>query len=220
MVVHGSPRVMKKSIIALIYDLDGTLIDSRRDLCIATIVMLTHFGLPPKNEEELKNYIGRGVKNLVIRALDGNEALYAEGFDILRGHYARHLTENTTLYQGVVEILEHFKHKKQFVLSNKLDEETKMIIHQLGVARYFTDVVGDTEGVPIKPDPAKLLAILDKHGIRRQEAVMVGDSAIDIETGYNAGVTTVFIKGGFGKIGDIKPDIVVDRIVDLRDYFT
>lgn len=210
----------KKSIIALIYDLDGTLIDSRRDLCIATNVMLTHFGLPTKSEEEVKNYIGRGVKNLVSRALDGNEALYAEGFDILRSYYARHLTENTTLNEGVVEILEHFKHKKQFVLSNKLDEETKMIIQQLNVAPYFTDVVGDTEGVPIKPDPTRLLAILDKQGIRRQESAMIGDSAIDIETGYNAGVTTVFIKGGLGKIGDIKPDIVIDRIVDLKDYFT
>jgi phosphoglycolate phosphatase len=210
----------KKLIIALIYDLDGTLINSRRDLCIATNVMLTHFGLPSKSEEELKNYIGRGVKHLVIQALEGNDALYAEGFDILRSYYARHLTENTGLYEGVVEVLGHFKHKKQFVLSNKLDEETKMIIQQLRVAPYFTDVVGDTEGMPIKPDPAKLLAILNKHGIRRQDAVMVGDSAIDIETGYNAGVTTVFIRGGLGKIGNIKPDFVVDRIINLMDYFT
>jgi phosphoglycolate phosphatase len=210
----------KKTILALIYDLDGTLINSRRDLCIATNVMLSHFGLPPKSEEELKNYIGRGVRHLVSRALGGNEALYAEGFNILRSYYTQHLTENTILYEGVVDVLEHFKQKKQFVLSNKLDEETKMIIQQLSVSKYFTDVVGDTEDVPIKPDPAKLLTILDKHCIRRQEAVMVGDSAIDIETGYNAGVTTVFIKGGLGKIGDIKPDIVIDRIVDIRDYLT
>ena len=210
----------KKPITALIYDLDGTIIDSHRDLWIATNVMLTHFGLTPKSEEEVKSYIGRGVKNLVSRALDGNEDLYAEGFAILRNYYARHLTEHTTLNEGVVEVLDHFKDKKQFVLSNKLDEETKMIIQQLNVASYFTDIVGDTEGMPIKPDPTKLLAILNKYGINRQEAVMVGDSAIDIETGYHAGVTTVFIQGGLGKAGDIKPDIVVGRIIELRDYFT
>ena len=181
--------------------------------------MLAHFGLPPKSEEELQNYIGLGVKNLVSRTLEANEALYTEGFDILRNYYARHLTENTTLYEGVVEVLEHFKYKKQFVLTNKLDSETKMIVQQLSIAPYFTEAVGDNEGIPIKPDPAKLLAILDKYGLRRQEAVMVGDSSIDIETGHRAGVTTVFIKGGLGKIGTIEPDIVIDRIIDLKSYF-
>ncbi|MEW5802174.1 MAG: HAD-IA family hydrolase [bacterium] len=210
----------KKSILALIYDLDGTLIDSRRDLCIAANVMRSHFGLSPISEETIRNYIGLGVKHLVSRALDGKEALYAEGFDILRSYYAKHLTENTLLFEGVVEILEYFKHKMQFVLSNKLDTETKMIIQQLNISRYFTEVIGDIDGIPIKPDPAKLLAIMDKYSIVRQDAVMVGDSSIDIETGYNAGVNTVFINGGIGKRGTIEPDIVVDRIVDLKDYFT
>lgn len=209
----------KKPVTALIYDLDGTLIDSRRDLCAAVNVMRAHFGLPPKSEEELQNYIGRGVKHLVSRSLDGKESQYPEAFTVMLNHYHQHLTDNTVLCDGAVEILEHFKHKKQFVLTNKLDNETKMIVQQLGIARYFTEVVGDMEGIPIKPDPYKLLAILDKHSISRQEAVMVGDSAIDIETGYSAGVTTVFIKGGIGKKETIEPDITIDHIINIRDYF-
>ena len=117
----------KKTITAIIYDLDGTLIDSRRDLCAAVNFMRTHFGLSPKSEQELQNYIGRGVKHLVSHSLDGNESLYHEGFAVMVNHYHQHLTKNTALYNGAVATLEHFKHKKQFILTNKLDKETEEI---------------------------------------------------------------------------------------------
>ncbi|MEW6379998.1 MAG: HAD-IA family hydrolase [bacterium] len=209
----------QKPIQALIYDLDGTLVDSRRDLYAAAHAMLTHFGLAPKTEEEVQGYIGLGVRHLVNRTLDGHEELLEEGFRVFCDYYHRHLTDFTTLYQGVTEVLEHFRHKKQFVLTNKLDTEARMIVQQLGIARYFTEVIGDAGGMPLKPDPSRLLAILDTYGLGRQEAVMVGDSCIDVETGQKAGVTTVFLSSGFGRKGTIRPDITADRFTDLMDYF-
>lgn len=209
----------KKPIRALIYDLDGTLVDSRRDLYAAASVVLAHFGLAPKSEEEVQGYIGRGVRHLVNRTLDGHEDLYEEGFRVFSDYYHQHLTDHTSLYRGVTEVLEHFRNKKQFVLTNKLSLEAEMIVQQLGIARYFTEVTGDDEGMPLKPDPSRLLAILDKYGLEHREAVMVGDSCIDIETGQKAGVTTVFLSSGFGQRGTLKPDIVADRFTDLPGYF-
>ena len=155
---------MKKTVIsALIYDLDGTLIDSRLDLCAATNAMLSHFGLPPKSEKELISYIGMGINNLIAKALGGNESFYEEGFKVILSYYRQHLTDHTTLYAGVIDTLEHFKQKKQFVLTNKLDQESKMIVKQLGIAHYFTEVIGDRADEVLKPDPSTLIRLLKEQ---------------------------------------------------------
>lgn len=209
----------KTPIQAIIYDLDGTLIDSRPDLYTATNAMLRQLGLAPKGGEELKGYIGMGVRHLVRRAIGDHENLYEEGFRVFCHYYHQHLTDRTLLYPGVSEALEYFRHKKQFVLTNKLDREAKMIVQQLGIASYFTEVIGEREGMPLKPDPFGLLAILDTYALERTGTVMVGDSAIDIETGRKAGVITAFVSSGFGQPADLRADITVDCLSDLKNYF-
>ena len=204
---------------ALIYDLDGTLIDSRRDLCAATNAMLSHLGLPSKSEKELITYIGLGITNLILKALGGDETLYREGYEVILRYYHQHLTDHTTLYEGVTKILEHFKHKKQFVLTNKLDKESKLILEQLGIAHYFHDIIGDWGDNQLKPNPCQLINLLNEHHIVPKEAVMIGDSATDIETGHRANIRTVFIKNRIGTIGTIHPDIIIEHFKDLQDYF-
>jgi len=211
---------MKKiAVSALIYDLDGTLIDSRRDLCAAVNAMLSHFNLPPKTEKELITYIGMGITNLILKALGGDETLYAEGYEVILSYYHQHLTDHTTLYDGVTKVLEHFNHKKQFVLTNKLDKESKIILKQLGITHYFRDIIGDRGDNHLKPDPSNLINLLNEHHIMPGEAVMIGDSAIDIETGSRANIMTVFIKNRIGAIGSIQPDIIIEHFKDLQDYF-
>jgi len=209
----------KTPVSALIYDLDGTLIDSRRDLCAATNAMLSHFGHPPKTEKELITYIGMGITNLILKALGGDETLCAEGYEIILSYYQQHLTDHTTLYEDVTKILKHFKHKKQFVLTNKLDKESKMIVKHLGIAHYFGDIIGDRGDNHLKPDPSNLINLLNEHHIVPSEAVMIGDSATDIETGYRANIMTVFIKNRIGTIGSIQPDIIIEHFKELQKYF-
>jgi phosphoglycolate phosphatase len=213
-------KVLKKvPIEALFYDLDGTLVDSRRDLCIATNVMLTHFGLPPKSEQELTHYIGLGAENLIRSALRGYDSLYEEGFEVMRSYYRRHLTDHTTLYEGVLEALDYYKGKKQFVLTNKLENESEMILEQLGIGHYFASVSGDTGSAPMKPDPWRLTELLLQYHLSPKESVMVGDSEIDIETGCKAQVMTVFFKGWIGQKGSLQPDFTINNIKDLQNHF-
>jgi len=213
-------KLLKKvPIDALFYDLDGTLVDSRRDLCIATNAMLTHFGLPPKSEQELTHDIGLGAKNLIRRALTGYESLYEEGFEVMRSYYRRHLTDHTTLYEGVPETLNYFKEKKQFVLTNKLQHESEMILGKLGIAHYFASVSGDIDGAPMKPDPSRLTGLLLQYHLLPERSVMIGDSEIDIETGHKAHVMTVFFTKGIGQRGSLQPDFMINNMKNLQEYF-
>ncbi len=203
----------------LIYDLDGTLVDSRKDLCIAANYMLSQLGLPIKEEPELRRYIGKGIKHLVVSALDGRENFFPEGLKIMLSFYQQHCTDQTALYEGVKKTLEYFKEKKQFVLTNKIESISKMILERLEIADYFIEIMGDREGKQRKPDPTRVLQLLDKSAVPSSQAAMVGDSAIDIETGRRAKVLTAFIRGGIGKIEENQPDIVLSSFSELKNYF-
>ena len=214
----------------IIYDLDGTLIDSRRDIAEAVNGTLEEFGLPLLTLDEVSSFVGSGVRNLMTQALEACSLLLnkREGacalpavdrtIKVFRRLYAEHLLDHTCLYPWVPGVLERFKDRMQAVVTNKPEDLSRTILKGLGVDRYFCELVGGDAGFPKKPVPEPLLEILRRAAVKPEEAVLVGDSAIDIETGRNAGVTTFAVTYGFGRRREIesaRPDYILKDLEEL-----
>lgn len=196
------PQPARKRLI--VYDLDGTLVDTREDIAASANHMRARMGLPPLPEREICGYVGLGLRKLVANVLEipaGDSApdlaQIEEGMRIYRAHYAQHLLDHTALYPGARELLEHFKDRGQAVITNKPNPYSRQILEALDVAHYFLEIVAGDEAYPKKPDPASLLAILQRERVPPAEALLVGDSPIDLETGARAGVPTVAVCHGF-----------------------
>lgn len=208
-----------KSVDLIIYDLDGTLIDSREDIAQASNKMLAEFGLKKKSADEIAECVGRGVQNLVLGLLGkSNEDKFDKALKILKKNYGDHLLDHTKLYPGVLETLEHFKHKKQVVITNKPEGFSVKILEGLGVMKYFSIVIGGDTVRTKKPSPESVFKILDELKISAERAIIVGDSSIDIETGKNAKVSVCAVTYGFGRLDEIqsaKPDFTIDQMDQL-----
>lgn len=208
----------------IVYDLDGTLIDSRRDIANAVNWALRELGLKELPMEKVSAFVGNGVSHLMRQALeedlgkDKAKALLECSIKLFRRCYGKHLLDETRLYPSVRKVLEFFKDRKQAVITNKPQDFSLQILEGLGVRSYFFRVCGGDAGFPKKPAPESLREIMRSARIQPQETVFVGDSAIDIETGRNAGVQTVAVSYGFGKlreIEDARPDKIVHDLEEL-----
>ena len=209
----------RKSLI--VYDLDGTLADTRVDIAQAANRMRAQTGLPPLPEKEICGYVGLGLRRLVEGCLGtADPARIEEGTRIYRAYYSQHLLDHTALYPGVRDVLEHFRGRGQAVITNKPDPYSRQILEGLGVAGYFLEIVAGNSGWPKKPDPESLRAVLGKEGIPPQDALFIGDSPIDIETGAKAGVLTVAVAQGFCEREDLAqagPDHLVGGFPELLE---
>ena len=203
------------------YDLDGTLVDTRRDIADAANHMRARMGLAPLLEKEICGTVGLGLKRLVESCLKTKDpARVEEGTQIYRAFYAAHLLDHTALYPGVTEVLEHFRPRRQAVITNKPDPYSRQILESLGVAGYFLEIVAGDSGYPKKPDPESLLAIMRREGADAGAALFVGDSPIDIETGSKAGVLTVGVAQGFCDRAELEraaPDHLVEGFPELLE---
>ena len=211
----------------IVYDLDGTLIDSRRDIANAVNGTLEELGLKSLPAEEIARFVGSGVTHLMGQVLKIVGAGRPQGvaptilkrsIKLFRRRHAEHLLDETRLYPSVIKVLEFFKARKQAVITNKPEDFSVTILRGLGVASYFFRIVGGDRGFPKKPDPGSLQELLHSVGSAPEETVLVGDSAIDIETGKNAGVKTVAVTYGFGKQDEIKksqPDFLLADLEEL-----
>jgi len=183
---------------AVIYDLDGTLIDSRADLASSVNAMLARMGLPPHAPEVIYGFIGEGAERLIRRSLGpGRESRYGEAAPIWREEYARRLLDRTCLYDGVDELLRRPPDARG-VLTNKPGGFAREILAGLGIAHAFRAVVGADEA-PRKPAPDGLLQLCARLDARPAEALLVGDSAIDLSTGRAAGVRVCAATWGLGE---------------------
>jgi len=171
----------------IVYDLDGTLIDSRLDIANAVNATLLELGWREIAVEKVSSFVGGGVKNLMRLALEeaGAEArgLSERAIQRFRKRYGEHLLEHTQLYPAVPRVLEFFKDRLQAVITNKPESFSRAILKGLGIGSYFFRILGGDAGFPKKPAPEALLEILKSAGVPAEEAVLVGDSAIDVETG-------------------------------------
>ena len=205
---------------AIIFDLDGTLIDSVTDLANSVNFTLAEIGLPVHTTEEIRSYVGDGVQKLIKRSL-GQTHLdkFDDAFDIFMEHYGAHCTDHTVLYPGVVETLSELaRNYLLVVLTNKSVEFSLNILQALKIAPYFKEVLGGDSMPTKKPDPERMLYLADKWSIAPAgEMVMVGDHATDIEVGQRAGAKTVFIEGGIGETRGLVPDLVISSITELPE---
>jgi phosphoglycolate phosphatase len=184
-------------VIAVIYDLDGTLIDSRADLADSVNAMLSTLGLPERDEREIWSFVGEGAEPLVRRSLGAShEHLFPEAIEQWRIEYSRRLLSKTRPYPGIAELLEA-PPSARAVLTNKPGGFAREILRGLGFAGKFHSVVGGDEA-PKKPDPTGLLGLCSALGAAPVDTLYVGDSRIDLATGAAAGVPVCAAGWGLG----------------------
>lgn len=205
----------------IIFDLDGTLIDSKEDIIKAVNFTLKDRGLKPKPPVEISSYIGTGVEDLIRKSLGENgNTIFKEAFSIFENYYRKHSTDHSALFPGVEEVLEYFKDKRKVIISNKKSELVVITLKALNIYGYFEDIIGGDDAGCMKPSACPLDRVIRGFDIRDKEKVMmVGDMDIDVLAGKNAGVKTCAVTYGIGKREDIvkaAPDYIIDDFIELK----
>ncbi len=215
----------------LIFDLDGTLVDSRLDLAASINAMLHHYGKPELPCNVIAGYIGDGAPMLVRRALGDpdDERFVTEALNFFISFYREHKLDTTHVYDGVPEALAALRasgngagpERLMAVLSNKPVRPSQQILEALGLAGFFFQVYGGNSFHTKKPDPEGLNTLLQEAGARPEEAVIIGDCDIDIITGRNAGVWTCGVTYGFAPhtLENAPPDVLVEKPDELVKVF-
>jgi phosphoglycolate phosphatase len=206
---------------ALIFDLDGTLIDSKLDLIHSVNAMLAQMKRPQLAAETISGYIGHGAPQLVARALGGTatEEELNHALKFFLSYYEEHKMDNTCAYPGVPETLAQLTQLPMAVLTNKPVRISVRILNSLGLANYFRVIYGGNSFESKKPDPFGANKILQELGVAAREALLVGDSQVDIQTARNAGTQAAAVNYGFG-VHDRTAhpaDIYLERFADLAD---
>ena len=191
-----------------IFDLDGTLLNTLGDLCDSVTYAVEKHGFPPVSMEQTRIRIGNGVRKLVERSIP-EESRTDEMIDIcladFRAFYGEHMMNRTHPYEGIVSVLETLKENGVTVgvLSNKYDSAAKALIEH-----YFDDLVcityGERPNIPRKPDPTSVLGLLDELGGQKETTLYIGDSATDMQTAVNAGLTAIGVAWGFRSVEELR----------------
>lgn len=196
----------------IVFDLDGTLIDSRHDLAGAVNSMRASMGLEPLEIPRIVHFIGNGINSLVRRSIADAEVDFDEALRRMKNFYADHLLDCTALYPGVATGLRelHADGVKLAVLSNKSTDPIRKILEGLKIDACFDDVIGGDADYPLKPAPDALIALREKYAFPPDACWMVGDHYTDLEAGRRAGFRRILVTYGFGDPGEEKPDYQVD----------
>jgi len=199
-----------------VFDLDGTLIDSKMDLVQAVNAMLRATRRPEQETERVAGYIGHGAPQLIASVLGpaSTEEERQEALAIFLTEYERRMLQLTRAYPGVEEGLRALEGYPMAVLTNKPLKMAVEILQGLALADYFDVVYGGDSFIKKKPDPTGALLILQKFGVAPEKAAMVGDSDVDVQTARNAGMVSVGVSYGFG-VHDprvYRADVYVDRL--------
>jgi phosphoglycolate phosphatase len=215
----------------LIFDLDGTLVDSRIDLANSVNAMLRHYARPELPLEVIASYIGNGAPMLVRRALGDpdDESFVQEALLYFMAYYREHKLDTTYVYDGIKESLDAIRASRNgdsaepapplrmAVLSNKPVVPSRGIVDALGLGHYFFQVYGGNSFHTKKPDPIGVQALLQESGARPQETVIVGDTDIDVITARNAGIYSIGVTYGLAPhtLEDAPPDVLIDQPHEL-----
>lgn len=206
----------------IIYDLDGTLVDTRRDISDAANHMLRSMALPELPQTTIEKFVGRGVQDFIKNCLGtGVRRQIEKGLKLFRAYYHDHMLDHSKLYPGAKELLDYFKDRFQAVITNKPDPFSAEILKGLGVADYFFYIVAGNSSFPRKPDPGAVRAIMRMKNVTPEETIFVGDSQIDIETARNSRVSAVIMTHGFVGADELKsaqPDLLVNHFSELLEY--
>ncbi|MBV9085371.1 MAG: HAD-IA family hydrolase [Acidobacteriaceae bacterium] len=208
----------------IIFDLDGTLIDSSKDLAISMNATRAHMGMPPLDPNLIFSYVGNGVAALVQRALgdSASEPMLQEAVAYFLKFYRAHALEHTQLYPGIRELLEQLSsaRHKLAVLTNKPARISYDIVKALAFADRFIRVYGGDSFAAKKPDPIGVATLIGDAGARHEDTLLVGDSAVDVEAARNAGVRCCGVLWGFQPEGlrAKNPDIMINQPAELLNY--
>lgn len=216
---HDPVQTKFDDIRLLIFDLDGTLIDSRLDLVYSVNATLGHLGRAPLPHETIESYVGNGVAALIHRALGPgpSEEEVQRGQEFFLSYYREHMLDNTVLYPGVLEALGSLGSRNMAVLTNKPVRFSEDILKGLDIARYFKFVYGGNSFSCKKPDPIGVQTLLRDLSTSPSEAMMVGDSGVDVRTARNAGIWSCGVTYGLGleSMRSDPPDLMLDTLADL-----
>lgn len=224
----------------LVFDLDGTLIDSAQDLCNSVNATLKEFDRQPLPDPAIASFVGNGAPMLVRRslALASNESpealdeeLFRKAYAFFLKYYREHELDFTYAYEGVLEALEALKElhdapggkpRTMAVLTNKPARPARGICEGLGLASYFLHIYGGDSFAMKKPDPLGLRALMEETGAGPEETVMVGDSYVDVVTARNAGAWSLGCTFGFGPqdLVEMPPDILVDSAAEWTEVLS
>lgn len=205
----------------IVFDLDGVIIDSARDLVAAARYSLHQVGSSDRDFPLVRSYIGGGARNLLLRCLDENKRdRIDEVLNIFKAYYEANCTVQTTLYPGVSDVLAFYAGKKRLALATfKIRPATLKILSQLDVLKYFDVVVTADDVQQPKPDPECINHILKTLHSSPDDAILIGDTPTDVRTGKNAGISTCAVLYGIGtrkELNACEPDFIVENILDLK----
>ncbi len=213
----------------VIFDLDGTLIDSELDLVAAVNAMLRHYGRKELPLEVIGTYIGDGAPMLIRRALGdpADREFLQQALNYFLLYYREHKLDNTRTYEGISKMLQQVSQgdgapRKLAVLTNKPVRVSRDILAGLGLADFFTQVYGGNSFETKKPDPLGANTLMREAGAAPGETVMVGDSGVDVLTARNAGLWSVGVNYGFAPqtLQQVPPDVLVDTPAELARVLT
>jgi phosphoglycolate phosphatase len=214
----------------MLFDLDGTLIDSREDLARSINLMLEEVGRSPLDEDLISSYVGDGVRVLVYRSLTAshpehhapNEILHADGVALMHKHYAEQMFVSTCLYPGVAETLKHFSNKRRAVVTSKETRFVELILDRFGIAGEFDCIIGGDTVPERKPNPLPVIEAIRRLGGQPSATVMIGDSENDINAGRRAETITCGACYGFRTMDQLRktnPDRLIESIDELKRLF-
>lgn len=207
----------------VVFDLDGTLLDTLSDLRDSVNFALLKNSLPLRSTEEVRAFVGNGIRLLIERAVPENtdEKIIDKCFADFKEHYKQNSANKTKAYDGVINLLQTLKAKgvKTAVVSNKVDFAVKTLAKE-----YFSGLLncayGEREGVKRKPDPAGVFACIEEMGSTVGDSIYVGDSEVDVETAKNAGLPCVAVTWGFrdkGVLESMEPEYIIDSPMQIMD---
>jgi len=210
-----------KPISLLIFDLDGTLVDTLDDITASVNDTLERLGKEPLTRDRVRHLVGDGVEVLLARALAVPRAP-EQAVSLYKAHHRAHLAVHSRLYPGVREALEQFSAIPLVVISNKTSEFVRPLLDRFGIGRYFADALGADSGLPLKPAPDLVLRALSRFAVPKEAAAIVGDGTTDMRAGKAAGIATCAVTYGFRSEQELRqagPDHVLRSLNELQTLF-
>ena len=232
----------------LIFDLDGTLCDTKDDIAHSVNLTLKELGLPQKSREAIYGYVGGGVRQLLRQSLEsehpqtvsettitedevqrkegvgtqGEQNRFSLAMETFRTHYMNHLLDTTKPYSGMEKVLSHFQDKKKALVTNKPQVYTDKILAGLNLAGQFDIILGSDNGFQLKPDPEMILHVIQQLQVHPSRCVMIGDGLPDILAARRAGIKSCAVAYGLGDPNELKnagPDYFCEEPEEITCLF-
>ncbi len=210
----------KQSIEAILFDFDGTIVDTREDIANSVNFTLNRLNRPSHSVDEITSWIGDGVLDLLAKALGGEELLQ-EALPLFRAHYFENCAEKTVLYPEVLKALTYFSELPLAIVTNKPEAPTLTILEALDINRFFPVMIGGDTLSQKKPSPEPILEAVHRLGVSPKKTIMVGDSVNDIQAGKAAGTATCAVTYGFVDEPVLKsahPDMLISSLFHLVEH--